>query len=101
VRLAITFVVASAGLVLACATPGPHPHAGIRGLWREYQGLPSYRALALAGDPDRVWVAGAAGGRLSQAEARTAALEECAAHRQERRMQAPCRIYAIGDRIVW
>lgn len=91
----------AASVGLACATSGSTPHRGLEPLWRDYRALPPKRALAVAGDPDRVWVAGAAGGRASESEARSAALDECLERRLARRMQAPCRIYAVGDRIVW
>ncbi len=88
--------------VAACAMQGGRPpHRGLESLWRKYQALSPHRALAVAGDPDRAWVAGASAAQPSDDAAQAAALEECAAHRLERRMQAPCRIYAVGDRVVW
>lgn len=94
-------LLALAGLALACRGEGPHPHQSLSGLWRKFQKLPPVRALAVAGDPERIWVAGAAGGLATEAEARAAALEECQVRRQDRRLQAPCRIYAVGKQIVW
>jgi hypothetical protein len=89
-------------LALACTTAeGPKPHRALKGLWRDYSKLAPKRALAIAGRPDRQWVAGAAGGHSSDEAAQTAALAECAKHRKERRMQSPCRLYAVGRRIVW
>jgi hypothetical protein len=70
-------------------------------IWREYLDLPVERALALAGDPDSVWVAGAAGARATREEAEQSALATCEVRRKDRRMQAPCRLYAVGDEVVW
>lgn len=85
----------------ACHGEGPRPHRGLESLWRQFQQLQPARALALAGDPERIWVAGAAGGQETEAEARALALKECGARRHERRILAPCRIYAVGSEIVW
>lgn len=92
-----------AGLALACATPtGPQgPHPSLTALWRQYQRLPDERALAVAGDLDRVWVAAMAGGALTREDAVEQASVECRRKRRERRMQAPCLLYAVGDEIVW
>ena len=87
--------------LLACAASGPQPHRGIEGLWRQFVQLPPKRALALAGNPERVWVAGAVGGLETQTEASTSALAECRRKRRERRMQAPCILYAVGNEIIW
>jgi len=97
-------------LLLACAALFPAacvthrdraPHSGIASLWNEYRQLSPERALALAGDPDRRWVGAIAGGQASQAEAEQSALAECQKRRLERRMRAPCRLYATGEEIVW
>ncbi len=87
---------------LACASSGPGPPAPLKRLWREYLELPDQRALAIAGDPETSrWVAGASGGHGSRDEAEQEALAECKRRRALRRMQAPCRLYAVGDEIVW
>jgi hypothetical protein len=89
-------------LSLACASEGSRaPHPGIAELWRDYRAMPHQRALVLAGDPDRVWVGGASGGHASRSEAKESALAECMQRRAQRRLQAPCRVYAVGDEIVW
>jgi hypothetical protein len=88
--------------LLSCSTPGgPRPHQGVASLWRSYADMPAARALAIAGDPDRVWVGGASGGHESQQEAEENAMAECRKRRSARRMQAPCRLYASGSTIVW
>lgn len=97
-------------LLLACAAllaPGcasesrRAPHPAIASLWREYLELPPARALALAGDLDRLWVGAVAGGQASQIDAEQSALAECRRRRLARRMRAPCRLYATGGEIVW
>ena len=98
--------------LLLCATAtaaGCSTWTGARGeprpiseqLWREYRTLPAERALAVAGDPKRKWVAGLVGGQPSAREAEEAALLSCQQRRLARRLQAPCRLYAVGDEIVW
>jgi hypothetical protein len=78
------------------------PDPSLAGLWRDYQQLPGHRALAVAGSfrSDR-WVAGMSGGHATPADAEQSALERCRAERVRRREQAMCRIYAVGDEIVW
>jgi hypothetical protein len=89
-------------LLPACTTGGRRaPNPGIASLWREYLALPPERALALAGNPDRLWVGAVAGGQASRVEAEQSALAECRKRRAIRRMQQPCRLYATGDEIVW
>ena len=88
--------------ISACAGSADVSHPALETFWEDYSQLPGRRALAVAGDPDSPrWVAGAAGGLASAAEARQRALEECRARRQERRMQAPCWLYAVDDEVVW
>jgi hypothetical protein len=62
--------------------------------------MPDEKAMALAGEPDNVWVAGAVGGRASREDAEAGALAQCRVRRQDRRMRAPCRLYATGDELV-
>ena len=77
------------------------PHPGIDAIWRQYVELPRQRALAIAGDPNGLWVGAAAGGAAAQTEASERALGECRRKRAQRRMQAPCLLYAVGDDIIW
>ena len=90
-------------LAVACiSNPSrEQPHRGIERLWSDFIALPQQRALALAGDPDGIWVAGAGSGEPSQAAAEKTALAACAAKRDARRMQSPCLLYATGEKIVW
>ena len=100
-RRTVIFMATASLLALACTAPGARPHKGISGLWREFAQLSPKRALALAGHPDLAWVGAAVGGFASQIEASDAALAECRRKRRERRMQAPCLLYAVGSEIVW
>jgi hypothetical protein len=84
-----------------CATQrAPAPE--LANVWSDYVRMPDQRALALAGELRRNrWVVGAAGGRETSAEAQAVALEECQVRRQRKRMQDPCKLYAIGNEVVW
>lgn len=90
-------------LPLGCAAGEPKPpHRELAGVWRDYEALPAYRALAIAGQLHRQrWVAGISGGQTTRDRAEAAALEECRKRRLRQRMQAECRLYAVGDEVVW
>lgn len=96
--------IAGACLALAfvqCRIPTAGPSGSLEPLWRDFQELPLRRALVLAGDPQRLWVAGMAGGLPSQARAVAVATEQCRAKRKQRRMREPCLVYAVDDEILW
>ncbi len=102
----LRFVICAALLAGACASESilgtrVPPHPKLDRIWAQYSGLAPKRALAIAGDPNRDWVGAAAGGADAQAEASERALEECGRERLERRMLAPCLLYAAGDDILW
>jgi hypothetical protein len=99
-RQALVFALGSAA-ALACATETPAPHRSLRALWGQYREMPEVRALAIAGDPDNVWLGGVTGGHPTRAAAESAALAECGRRRVLRRIQAKCRLYAVNDEIVW
>jgi hypothetical protein len=85
----------------ACASSSP-ADPELASIWRDYRALPAERALAIAGELRHdQWVAGVSGGHASSADAEAAALRECRRHRAQRRMQAPCLLYAVGDEVVW
>jgi hypothetical protein len=87
---------------VGCARTGGSPHPDLRRVWREYVALADERAMAIAGHPERDrWVSAATGGHRSQGGAERRALAECRTRRQERRIQAACVLYAVGDEIVW
>ena len=87
--------------LLACVSDRA-PHSQLAPIWRDYRALPDQRALAIAGElrQDR-WVAGASGGHARRQDAAEGALGECRRRREQRRLQAPCRVYAVGDEVVW
>lgn len=89
-------------LLLSGCTTARQPHRELAPVWRDYSVMPAERALAVAGElrHDR-WVAGASGGHASRGAAEAEALRECARRRAQRRMQARCRLYAVGDEVVW
>lgn len=97
----LSLALLAVGAAWACAATGPQPHRGVQRLWRQFLELPEERALALAGDPERVWVAGVSGGHEFRTDAEASALGECQRRRALRRLQAPCRLYAVGNEIVW
>lgn len=92
----------AAGLAFLAACSAPEgPPRSLAPLWREYVKMPPERALAIAGDPARLWVGAASGGYPSQEMAEESVVAECTRRRSLRRMQEPCRLYAVGDDIVW
>lgn len=92
-------VLLAVGLLMGCSS-APGPDKALSSIWRDYQTLPKHRALAVAGELRHgLWVAGASGGHPSARKAEEAALAACAQRREKRRMQAPCRIYAVGGNI--
>jgi len=89
-------------LAPACASnDAPKKLEGLHGFWTEYQELPRHRAMALAGDPEARWVAGASGGQASEEEAIRAAMKQCKERRKLRHMMSTCHVYALGSEIVW
>jgi hypothetical protein len=94
-------VIAATALVLACATDRA-PDTELASVWNDYQALPEQRALAVARDLGRnLWVAGMSGGQPTTGAAETEALAACQRQRNRKRLQVPCRIYAVGDVVVW
>jgi hypothetical protein len=89
-------------LALACASGSASPHPDLSAVWRDYEKMPMERALAIAGDPGRDrWVTGASGGHSTHKRAEEDAIAQCRIRRAQRRMRAECRLYAVGDEIVW
>jgi hypothetical protein len=88
-------------LLLAACAGGVGPPRSLAPLWRDYEKMPAERALAIAGDPARRWVGAASGGYPTREMAEESVVAECMRRRSARRMQQPCRLYAVGDEIVW
>src|SRR5262245_13391310 len=65
--------------------------------WRNYARLQPNKAMAIAGDPSGVYAAGYAYAQTTELEAVQAALDACEARRVDRRIDAQCETYAIGD----
>ena len=97
----------ASGLVLLClsgcaARPLGFPIAQLEresrycGEYRGYLRLEGPKALAVAGDPCGVFVAGLAHGGVDGDTAERLALEYCEQRRADRRVAAPCRIHASG-----
>ena len=95
-------LVCAAFAELACASTPQRLDPSLEKLWRDYERLADHRAIAVAGNfrNDR-WVAGVSGGHATSADAEQAALEECRVRRLRQREQAMCRLYAVGEEIVW
>jgi len=68
--------------------------------WRRYVALPEAKALAVAGDPRGTYVSGIAHGEPSAEAAVARALVRCQERREDRRIEAPCRTYGIGNEVV-
>lgn len=90
-----------ATLVACASAPRPEPHVGLERVWGQFLQMPKQRALAIAGDPDGVWVGGLVGGHPSQIEVEREALEQCNRRRIAKGLSEECRLYAVGHRIVW
>jgi len=68
--------------------------------WRHYERLQPMKAMAVAGDLEALFVSGYAFGYADEPAAVNAAMADCEARRIDRRVMAPCRTYAVGDRLV-
>ena len=68
--------------------------------WKNYSRLQPNKAIAIAGDRQGVYVAGYAYAQASEVEAVEAALAACEGRRADRRIDAPCRTFAIGQHEV-
>lgn len=97
--LLLLLLVAAAGV--ACESSEQQPHRALVPLWREYEQLPGHRAMAIAGRPERTWVAGMSANLPTPAEAEKEALAECGRRRLDRRLRVPCLLYAVDDEIVF
>lgn len=68
--------------------------------WRAYRKHPPQKALAVAGNLMGLYVSGVAFGDSSDILAREQALSNCEQRRADRRLEAACRMYAIGDTVL-
>jgi hypothetical protein len=63
--------------------------------WKNYSRLKSNKALAIAGDRQGLYVAGYAYAQPSKEVAEELALQACEARRTDRRIETPCKTFAI------
>jgi hypothetical protein len=68
--------------------------------WRAYSRHVGFKALAVAGDLEGVYVSGYAYAYPSEDMAIEAAFEYCEGRRTDRRITEKCRLYAVGDDVV-
>ena len=65
--------------------------------WKNYGRLKPNKCMAVAGDMSGMYVTGYSFGAATELAAVEAAIEACEARRADKRIEAPCRTYAIGD----
>jgi hypothetical protein len=89
-------------VALSCVSKPDPVDPNLAKVWRDYDRLPEHRALAVSGNlrQDR-FVSGSSGGHATIPDAEAAALRECDVRRLRMRQQAACKLYAVGDEIVW
>lgn len=94
-------VVGSVLLTLAGCRHAANPFAaeetGFEAEWKRYVALPQFKAMAVAGDTNGVYVSGTSHGRSSWQEAIAEAYALCEKRRTERGISTPCRPHAIGE----
>lgn len=67
-----------------------------RNLYKDIQA--AHKSLALAGEPDKVFVLGYSSSKATSAEEAIAeALADCDQRRRDRRIESPCRIIPVDD----
>ena len=69
--------------------------------YHAYATLPGNKAIALALDRNGRWAHGKVAGFSVQPEASEEALVECAKFRAQAGIQENCRLFAVGDKVVW
>ena len=70
-------------------------------LFQTYSAKPAPKAIALALDPNGRWAYGSIAGYSTQAGANEEALSECARFKAQSDIKEKCRLYAVGDKVVW
>jgi hypothetical protein len=105
-RGVIAACVLAAFTLLGCWLPG-HPigeemrsKTQYHAEWNDYCVLPAPKALAIAGDVKGTYVSGFAAGAATEQQAIDEALRNCEQRRGDRRIAAPCQIYAVGNNAV-
>ena len=87
-------------LAAAACEPPPEEHA-FEAAFDQYRADRRFKAMAVAADEAGEWAYGAAYDVQSERSAVENALDECEINRGRYAVQADCRLYAVGDRIVW
>lgn len=68
---------------------------------QQYNTKAGYKAMALALDTDGKWAYGTITGWGTQAGANAESLAECEKFKIQSKAQATCRLFAVGDKVVW
>lgn len=68
---------------------------------QDYNTKPGYKALALALDSDGKWAYASIAGWATQRGANEEALSECAKFKTKSGAQSECKLFAVGDKVVW
>ena len=68
---------------------------------QEYNTKPGYKAIALALDSDGKWAYGSISGWAAQPGANDEALAECARFALKSGARSACKLFAVGDKVVW
>lgn len=66
-----------------------------------YNTRSGYKAMAFALDSDGKWAYGSISGWATQAGANEEALSECAKFKLKSGAESTCRLFAVGDKVVW
>lgn len=69
--------------------------------FQEYATKSGGKAIALALDSDGRWAYGSVSGFAKQPDASEEALSDCARFKAEARIRENCRLFAVGDKLVW
>ena len=104
-RRCLLFVVCLLPLVGCYLSPRPvgvklRKRTQFESEWRAYLNLSPFKSLAVAGDLNGVYVSGFAHDSATQELADEEALRHCQQRRRDRRIDEPCRTYAVGDEEV-
>lgn len=69
--------------------------------FQEYTKRSGGKAIALALDNDGRWAYGTVSGFAVQSDANEEAMSECARNKAQSGIHANCRVFAVGDKVVW
>jgi hypothetical protein len=69
--------------------------------FQKYTAKSGNKAIALALDNQGRHAFGSIAGHATQAQANEEALAECRTYKTQAGVQGDCRLYAVGDKVVW